>query len=532
MSVYKSSGTIKSVLLAGVAAMSLVPTGAAAEITLKSADGSTDITGELIDYSSDFYTIRTPLGELRISAERVRCEGAECPRIEVSGADIKIAGAETVGVGLMPLLMQGYGSFLDAEASVVTTENAGESLARFIGDGGFGDELDSFLVTSTSSDDAFRALTDGTATIGMSSRRIRPDEARQLRAGGAGNMVSPEQEHIVAVDALVLITNPSNPVSELTIDQVRDIYTGRLTNWKQLGGPDLPIMLVSRQENSGTREVFEERIFGDREANIAKNAVNAAESRLVSSIVKKSPGAIGYVGFAFQRGAKPVSIVNECGISTYPTRFSAKTEEYPLQRRMYLYNRSDNLTPAEASFLDFAGSEAADGVIRKSGFIDLGISTEAMTDDSPRGIAMSKAKLDDYEAGFARDMMQEMVDNTRLSTTFRFKTGSTKLDERGLLDMKRLVSYLADLPQGTDVTLVGFTDNVGAFDSNYDLGLSRASEVAKQVRAFAPEIVDHVNLKYSGYGEVAPVACNATDLGRAINRRVEVWVGNDVESSS
>lgn len=514
---------IKHLLMTSILTAALAPSIASAEIKLISSDGSIDIRGELMEFDDEFYTIRTPLGDLRISAERVSCEGADCPVFEVAEADFTITGSETLGRSLMPLLMEGYAGHIDAETTIVSTNQTGESLASFVADGGFGEELGTYRVSSTSSIDAFESLADQSAQIGMSSRRILPTEARALKDVAAGDMVSPSQEHIVAVDSLVLITHPSNPVDAISMDQLRDVYTGKITNWSQLGGENRPISVVAHLENSGTRTTFDQRVLGN--AQISSRSEIAPDSATMANLVTSDEGAIGYVGFAFQRGAKALSLINECGIATSPTAFSAKTEEYPLQRRMYLYNRAD-VNENVQQFLDFATSESADGVIRKSGYIDLGVDRQGQAIDSPRATSLIGAKLDPYERGFAQDMLNKMTGYDRLSTTFRFRTGSARLDERGLLDMERLVAFLEDQPKGTEIAVVGFTDSVGAFDSNLGLSEGRASEVVNQMVAKAPELFNKVDIKTMGFGEISPAACNVSETGRAINRRVEIWISN------
>lgn len=509
----------------------MLPTNVLAdEVTLKSADGTVNIVGDFVDFTDDHYVVRTGLGDLRIAASRVRCEGDACPTFETASADVTIAGSDTVGLGLMPLLMSGYASNLDAEASVIATDKEGEVLANFVGDGGFGDELGSYLVTSTGSSDAFKTLLAGTAEIGMASRRIKPQEARDLKANGAGNMVSPSQEHIVAIDSLVVITHPSNPIQEVTIEQLRDIYSGNVTNWSELGGEDLPITMVGRQDGSGTRSVFEDRLFQDAEPTLVSTAIIAEDNNQMASAVNEDPGAIGFVGYAFQRGAKPLNVINECGIATTPDAFSAKTEEYAFQRRLYLYNRADTLSEEASNFLEYTTSPAADGVITKSGFIDLGVKTREQSLDGQRARALLDPNADAFESGVMREMLAKMVDYDRLSTTFRFRTGSSNLDERGALDMKRLAAYLETMPEGTKVLMVGYTDDVGAFESNRNLSVGRAAQVQQNLVAYAGDRLGGIEIDHAGFGEIAPSACNNAESGRSINRRVEVWIGKAARS--
>ncbi len=515
------NSSLRAMVLVGA---TMLPTAVLAdEVALKSADGTVNLVGDFVSFEDDHYVIRTALGDLRISAARVRCEGAACPQFETAEADLNFAGSETVGLGMMPLLISGYASYLDAEASIKNTETDGEVLADLVADGGFGDEIGSMLVTSTSSGDAFSALLNQTAQIGMSSRRIRPSEARALRDNGAGNMVSPNQEHIVAVDSLVIITHPSNPVSQVSLDHLRDIYAGRITNWSQLGGDDAPIKVINRQDGSGTRTVFDNNVFGDNATSGANQEI-MEDNNSMAAAVNDDPNAIGYVGYAFQRGAKAMTLINDCGIPTEPDAFSAKVEEYAIQRRLYLYNRADTSDATASDFIQYSTSAEADGVIAKAGFIDLGISRKSQTVDSPRAKALLDPNVDAFEGGVMREMLGTMIEYDRLSTTFRFRTGSSKLDERGRIDMKRLVDYLEGQPEGSKIMIVGFTDNVGAFESNRALSVNRADQIVAELKSFGGDRLNGIEIGSNGFGEVAPSTCNISEAGRSVNRRVEVWI--------
>lgn len=519
-----SSSALCSLALMG--ALLLPAAAQAGEVNLISSDGTVDIVGEFVEFVDNSYVIRTALGELRLSAERVRCEGADCPEFETNVDGIRIAGSDTVGLGIMPLLMEGYAGFLDAEVTSTSVGAGGTMLASLVGDSGFGDDIGSYRIDSTASGDAFTALQNNEAEIGMASRRIRPAEARALRDAGAGNMVDPNNEHIVAIDSIVAIINPENGVNKLTMQQVAQIYAGTITNWSEIGGRDIPITVVGRQPTSGTSSVFYSAVMGgDRdEWQLSDDIIEAQDNNEAARLVNENEGAIGFVGYAFQRGAKPLNLVNACGLTMTPDAFSARTEEYALQRRLYLYNRIDTLSDMAGEFLDYALSPAADGVIRKAGFIDLGVASRPQPLDGDRARLLLDPTAEAYEAGVMREMLGKMIDSERLSTTFRFRTGSSRLDERGAIDMERLVEYLKDQPVGSKVSFVGFTDNVGAFDSNRDLSLERAQQVMAELQALAGDQLSGIEIAAEGFGEIAPSACNAADNGRAINRRVEVWL--------
>jgi len=508
-----------------VVGTAMLPTNVMAEdVTLRSSDGTVNLTGEFIEFADNAYVIRTQLGDLRIASARVTCDGAACPVFEAAEADVEIAGSETIGTGLMPLLVEGFAGHVDAAATLNSTVNDAEILAELVGDGGFGDDLGSYLVSSSSSNDAFDMLLTGKTDIGMSSRRIRPEEARA--DAGAGNMVSPTQEHIIGVDSLVVVTHPGNPIDAISVAQLGQIYAGSITNWSEVGGPDAEILVVDRPEDSGTRAVFADLI--DAANNTASDVLIANDNNEAASIVRDNEYAIGFVGYAFQRGTKSLALIDECGQSMRPDAFSARTEEYGLQRRLYLYTRADLEATQAREFLTYAASPQADGVISKSGFIGLGVDRRALAEDINRINLLKGDAVDSYEAGYMEDMYTKMLDYDRLSTTLRFRTGSSRLDERGEADLNYLTDYLEGQPAGTEVKVVGFTDSVGAFDSNRDLSERRASQVLEQLLEVSGGRLDGIDFEVAGYGEIAPSGCNVSDEGRRINRRVEVWIKSPV----
>ena len=502
--------------------------GFAEDVTLRSTDGTINVTGELVEVRDGSYIIRTALGELGIAQSRVVCDGAACPVFKPAAVDVAIVGSEAIGLRLMPLLMAGYASMQDAEA-VVTNVSSGEAVATMVSDGGFGDEIGSYSVSAIGDNSAFSALLSQEAALGMSSRRITVDEARALRADGSESMVGQSQERIIAVDSMVVVTHASNPVETLTTEQLAGIFSGQITNWSEVGGEDKAINVVNYAEGSSNYNFFMSYLFKDNIPDFTP-ATSSANDQETSNAVFRDPASIGYVGYAFKRGAKPVTLINECGIPMTPDTFAAKTEEYTLSRRMYMYNRGNDLDAQAQSFLEFATSEDADGVILKSGFIDLGIESRPQDEDDARRAVLQeyvKTQSDSFEGQVIEEMLSLMDNNDRLSTTIRFRAGSSRIDERGREDMNRLVRFLQDVPAGKKVTFVGFTDDVGAFEANRNLSAERAKQIADEVASMGGASLANLEFASAGFGEIAPNACNVTDRGQAINRRVEVWISGN-----
>lgn len=509
-----------------VAVTALFSTNALADpVRLTSDDNAMDLTGELIEFTGDIYVLRTNIGDLRIRAEGLRCEGDGCPDAEKTTDLVSFRGASDIGLELMPLLIEGYANVEDAGVDFVDRPSGREVVATLAAQGGFGDELGRYLIHSSATVDAFTALRHETAQIGMASRRITPPEARELRDAGAGLMVAPSQEHVFALDSLVVVVHPDNPVQTLTMDHVRGIFTGRYRNWNQVGGPDAPITVIDREGWSAKRASFSEAIFGDpaemkglRNALVVESEIEAGDS------VASDVSAIGYVSHANKRGNRAMELISDCGLTMSPGGFAARTEEYALLQRLYLYNRADGLDQPSQAFLDYVFSGDADPIIRKAGFFDLSVEVISQGDDTDRHRHLSGAAVGSYERAFVDDMLGTMEQYDRLSTTFRFQTGSARVDERGRVDMERLLPFLATVPAGAELLFVGFTDDVGTFDANHALSMERASAVLNEVRSFAGNALDGYNMRATGFGEIAPAQCNTSAHGRSINRRVEVWI--------
>lgn len=479
--------------------------------------------GELISFNDGNYLLQTVLGDIQISSELVNCEGPGCPSFEVVEADITVAGADTIARGMLPLLLEGFATTTGAESQVASAQGDDVFATTLIGQQGFGERMGTFEVRSGDSEDAFDSLLEKAAHLGVSTRRILPDEARALASDGAGNMIDPSQEHIIAVDSLNVIVNPANPVDAITVEDLAGIYSGRITNWSELGGEDLAILPVTIDDEAETA-VFVSGIFGDDASPSLFSSFAADDNVAAANYVGENPGALAYVGFAFKRGQKAVSLVSECGIGTVPDAFSVKTEEYALFRRLYMYNRGDLDTELAEKFVDFATSDAASIVINQSGFIDLAVERQPQGSDSARALRIRGSGADRFENNLIDAMIGDMASADRLSSTFRFRTGSAELDPRGLRDLDRLAAYLEGQPSGTEVSFVGFADSVGAFEPNIALSKARADQVLAALQASAGNRLGHISFKTTGYGEIAPSACNTNDAGRSINRRVETWV--------
>lgn len=490
-------------------------------ITLTSLDQTIRITGELVEFDGTNYTINTTLGTLVINAAQLSCEGDACPYIKPPTSEFTIAGAPAMGDLLVPALMQAYSGALNA---AFTVDNEGGTPKLVMTDVE-NDDIARVEIAASTSSTGLVDLLQGDANIALSTRPIRRREVNTFQAGGLGNMVDPAQEIVVALDGLLIVTNPDNPVRAISEPNAALVFAGRIRNWSELGGPDAPINLYVRGSDSGTSEVFNNIIMRPQGLQMQANARVLGSDEEVSAAVASDPNGIGFTSFVHRAGAKALAIEGVCGLQTPPSEFTIKTEEYPLTRRLFMYRTAGDAPLHVKEFLDFAVSDEAQSAVASAGFVNQDVTQASVNSQGLRFASAIVANRSSTDLPQLRQMVQDMLSSDRLSTTFRFNTGSSQLDNRALADVQRLADLL-DAPGFSNkiVQLIGFTDSVGNPILNRQLSQRRAQQVRDALLAANPSLNGRVTVQALGYGEISPLGCNETLAGRNINRRVEVWV--------
>ncbi len=223
-------------------------------------------------------------------------------------------------------------------------------------------------VTGGGSGTGIAALLNGTTDICASSRELQPKE-KDLAVQKKIDLV----EHAVAKDGLAIIVNPANPVTELSLEQLRKIFIGEYVNWKDMGGPDLPIIVLSRESSSGTFVFFQEFVLHKADYT-PKARLLAGTSALVQSVASDK-GAITYVGLAFALEAKatvkmvPVKSADDAP-AVLPTNETVRSGDYPVARPLYLYTNGSS-SPEVQAFIDYSLSDAGQKIVIETGYISV-----------------------------------------------------------------------------------------------------------------------------------------------------------------
>ncbi|GER80427.1 MAG: phosphate-binding protein [Anaerolineae bacterium] len=226
-------------------------------------------------------------------------------------------------------------------------------------------------VTGGGSGTGLASLINGSADIANASRKIKPEEAAEAQKNG----IQPV-EHVIARDAIAVIVNPENPVGELTLQQVSDIYSGKINNWQELGGEDRPIVRLSRETNSGTHIYFLETVLRlgekDNQTLFSMDTLLLPSSEGIVAEVRDNPNAIGYDGLGYvPKDLKVIAIARAAdGPYVLPSAATVNDKTYPIARDLYMYTAGEP-TGVLAAYLDWIFSPEAQEIVLQLGFVPI-----------------------------------------------------------------------------------------------------------------------------------------------------------------
>lgn len=424
-------------------------------------------------------------------------EGMETFPTGTAGKLFTIEGSNTIGAKLAPAWVK---NFLEHKGitNVVVQPTAVENEYRITGQN---NDLPVYVdIHAHGSGTGYKGLKEGVAQIAMSSRPIKDKEAALLT--DLGDMRSFDAEKVVAIDGLAVIVNKSNPITDLTVDQIANIFSGKITNWSALGGANIPIRIYARDNKSGTWDTFKSLVLG-KTYTLSPEADRFESNDQLSDRVSTAPGGIGFVGLASVRRAKPLGISEGTTDPLKPEPLYVATEDYPLARRLFMYVPPSHNNAIVHEFIQFVQSTQGQEIVSTIGFI-----------------SQNPLSLESEVYAQAPSTYQFLAEQAlRLSVNFRFKDGSAELDNKAKQDILRIVRFM-QRPENANkrIQLVGFGDTKAA--PNRSTVLSKLRAIAVKSALYSYGISTETVL---GLGSDLPVAANSGSA-RLKNQRVEVWV--------
>jgi phosphate transport system substrate-binding protein len=227
------------------------------------------------------------------------------------------------------------------------------------------DSLTALEVTGGGSGVGIKALLEGGTDIAMSSRELKMEEKLKFQ-----EMKKEYEEKVISFDALAVVVNPTNKITQLTREQLEGIFTGMITNWKQIGGDDAEIIVYSRETSSGTYEFFKEHVMDKK--NYAGTVLNSSSTGAIVQSVSQTKGAIGYVGLPYiNTSVKALAVSYDQGKTFIaPSVETAKSKTYPIARPLFFYylkSSGDKVNP----FVNYIFSAEGQKIAGDEGYIPI-----------------------------------------------------------------------------------------------------------------------------------------------------------------
>lgn len=274
---------------------------------------------------------------------------------------LTLKGSNTIGESFAPQLAKAY--LRSIGATLIEVKPMESPVEKIVEGTLLNDNLKIKIdIRAHGSSTGFKALSANDTEIAMSSRAIKGKEHKQL-----SEQYSLVEEHPIALDALAIVTNPENTIDSLTIDQIAKLFSGEFTNWKQVGGKDLPVSLFSRDNNSGTWDTFKNLVLKPQKLKLSEAAKRYESSSELVDNVNKNLGAIGFIGVAHVGDAKLLKVSRDAKIEgKKPSEYTIGTQAYPLSRKLYFYTTGKKQSELAQSFINFVtgniGQKEADDV--------------------------------------------------------------------------------------------------------------------------------------------------------------------------
>ncbi len=473
--------------------------GFAQDVTLTSRNGALAIPGLLQGYDGEVFRLQSRYGLLTIDAAGVICDGPACPDLNAPKAKIRIVGEAEIGQALLPALITSFADALGLDHSPMQLP---ENTAL----------LSDPITQQVLAEISFQALPPAAAKSALTEGR-----AELMLAA----IADPDfGSKALALEALVPIVAPDNPLGAISTVDLAKALAGKLNNWQELGGPDMPLVLHGLEADSDLQRALTARLGGSTAPIIPHSSLKS-----LSHAVAKDPWALAITGRNGIGRAKQLALTDSCGFPLSPSPLAIKAEDYLLTLPVYFLTPRRRLPLMARELLEFLAQPSAQAAIAASGYSDRSPERQPLVADGARLMtALAHAGAETSLADL-QQLAAVMQQADRLSLTFRFRDGSNDMDasaQNSLADLARLIEV--DGFANTKLILAGFSDGTGGAAANRALAQARAQAVLDALKTLIPSTPEAKLPSIAAFGEVLPIACDKTAAGRRLNRRVELWL--------
>ena len=303
---------LRAAVLAALFISGLLAPAMAQDVTLTSRDGKVSVNGTLLSFDGEFYRIESIYGALTLDGTGVTCAGVGCPNLETYVAEFSIAGARPMGEVLLPALVEMFADQSGMQVRRIVRDDTHYTYVLRLRDTGKDVARIAFRISNT--DDGFAKMLADEADMVLAMRAMSANEVQAAQKAGLGDMKRATRSRIVALDGLVPVVAKNNPVAAVSMTDLARIYSGEITNWQDIGGPDAPIYLHLPTPDSGLAQRFLTDVMQDAALEVAATAARHVTAAAVVDAVANDPFSIGITRFSEIGNAKMLALRGACEI--------------------------------------------------------------------------------------------------------------------------------------------------------------------------------------------------------------------------
>ena len=527
--------------LAASLLIAVMPAAALAEpVELRSTDGLISVEGEVVDFNGVMLGVDTSVGRVSVPASEVSCYGAACARLLAENS-FGLTGADFQGV-------------FTGEVAVADTvdDQREDSLAITFGARGYEGIFDTLAgafaqasETSSTTDVAVPGVVtmqdetgDATAVLTVGEADASGDiEILTVGLNGSRDLQYPSSldwaltmqptHQMLSLDAFAVIVAGNVPIDAISVEQLAGIYAGDITNWSEIGGPDVNILPLQMPAGSRTRSDLMSTVMEPFGKTIAGTVLTMADEKSIATSVGQFPGSISVLPLENLGDNKTLWVSGACGVAVAPTAFNVASGDYPLLRPiMAQYGQPANI-PLVRELFDFAATNIAQDQFARDGYVGQAIVLQDQAEKNTRLNALLSATMGEAERLVAAQMFQDLFTADRLSATMY---GGPTSGPEGAWN-RAMFHHLEELVkteayEGREILFVGYANSANGPEASIEVSREAASVMREAFTQFATETVLNNALRVTalGFGNIAPATCYGGQVTNNAYSRVEVWV--------
>lgn len=492
----------------------------AQDVTLTSRSGDLSISGQVLGFDGVLVRLSTAWGEVTLDLDDVTCTG-DCPDPAQFVPDIRFSGDDALAALILPALIESYAG----ERSLTFDRAAGPGSLTYTLRDDAGDPVVQFHLRSSTTADGVVDLVTGDADIAMTTRALTEAELALTRDAGLGRLDQGGRVRTLALSGVIPVTGPGQRVRALSLTDLARVFAGEISNWQDLGGEDLPITVHLGPPTSGLVEGVVNLLLTRTDRILGPVTHHPTDAVLIAAVLADS-AAIGLLPFDAFGETQPMTLIDACGIPAKASAPAIRAEDYPLTLPLLLYLPMRRLPDEGAAFLAWLNTAPAQLVLRRAGVVSPAPQPVPWAEQGERLVAAIRSAGEETTLSDLQQMVATLGPLVRLTPTFRFQDGSTRLDAVSRSNVLMIAQMIRDGRfTGQHLVLVGFSDGRGPADANRTLSAARADAVLRDIiRTLGGRLPEGVSVETAAFGEALPMGCDDTVWGQETNRRVELWV--------